>query len=304
MKSPTPLSRRAFVSKGSLYLFAAGASSTFAHHAMAAADDENKTRRLLRAGLITDLHHADKDPRGTRYYRESLGKLAEAGTHFEKDPPDFVVELGDLIDAADSVETELGYLKSVYKEFAALPGEKHCVLGNHCVDTLTKEEFLGEVGQEKSFYSFDRAGVHFVILDSCFLKDGTPYQRKNFQWTDANIPGEELEWLQADLGATEAEQVIVFAHQRLDRDDADKHTVNNASAVRGIFEDSGKVNAVFQGHSHSNDHHEIEGIHYITMVAMVEGSGAENSGYSTLDVLKDGTLRMDGHRKQADYEWQ
>ena len=79
--------------------------------------------------------------------------------------------------------------------------------------------------------------------------------------------------------------------------------MNNASAVRKIFQNSGKVNTVFQGHSHRNDHHQIEGIHYVTMVAMVEGSGAENSGYSTLDVFEDGSLRIDGHRKQADYEW-
>ena len=188
MKTPRPLSRRAFTRGGSLFLFAAGTSTPFLSSAMA--DDSRKSKRLLRAGLITDLHHADKDPRGSRHYRESLRKLTEAGSHFEKDPTDFVVELGDLIDAADSVETELGYLKTVHKEFAALPGEKHCVLGNHCVDTLTKEEFLGEVGQEKSYYSFDTAGVHFVILDSCFLKDGTPYQRRNFQWTDANVPSD------------------------------------------------------------------------------------------------------------------
>ena len=40
------------------------------------------------------------------------------------------------------------------------------------------------------------------------------------------------------------------------------------------------------------------------MVAMVEGSGADNSGYSTLDVFEDGTLRIDGHRKQDDYQWE
>ena len=300
--NPLPTSRRAFVKHGSIFLLGAGISPSLVMSAEETTD--KKTKRLLRAGLITDLHHADKDPRGTRHYRESLGKLAEAGAHFEKDSPDFVVELGDLIDAADSVATELSYLKTVHKEFATLPGEKHCVLGNHCVDTLTKREFLGEVGQEKSFYSFDKAGVHFVILDSCFLKDGTAYQRKNFQWTDANVPGEELEWLQADLEATEAQQVIVFAHQRLDRGDADNHTVNNASVVRKIFQESGKVNTVFQGHSHSNGHIEIEGIHYVTMVAMVEGSGKENSGYSTLDVFEDGTLQIDGHRKQHDYLWQ
>lgn len=291
--------RRKFMKKGSLLVLGSGVAVS--------GDPANAappaSSRLVRVGLITDLHHADKESRGTRHYRESIGKLQEAGRHFEKARPDFVVELGDLIDAADSVETELGYLKTVHREFAALPGGKHCVLGNHCVDTLSKEEFLGVVGQESSYYSFDRNGVHFVVLDSCFRSDGEPYQRKNFEWTDANLPAAELEWLRADLAETTAQQVIVFAHQRIDREGSDKHTVNNAGQVREVLVKSAKVRAVFQGHSHANEHVEIDGIHYVTMVAMVEGSGAENSAYSTLDVFADGTLHIDGHRRQDDYEW-
>jgi alkaline phosphatase len=63
------------------------------------------------------------------------------------------------------------------------------------------------------------------------------------------------------------------------------------------------VLAVFQVHSHKNDHNEIGGIHFCTLVAMVEGSGAENNGYSTMDVLEGGMIRLSGFRKQADYEW-
>jgi len=79
--------------------------------------------------------------------------------------------------------------------------------------------------------------------------------------------------------------------------------VKNAPAVRKVLENSRKVSAVFQGHSHKNEYHEIGGIHYCTLVAMVEGSGKENNGYSTVDVLADGTLRVTGHRKQEKYEW-
>jgi alkaline phosphatase len=61
--------------------------------------------------------------------------------------------------------------------------------------------------------------------------------------------------------------------------------------------------AVFQGHSHKNDLKDINGIHYCTLVAMVEGSGAENNGYSLVDVLEGGAIRLTGFRKQAKYEW-
>ena len=184
------LGRRAFLKKGTLVLAAASLSSGELF-----ADDEAPR---LRVGLVTDLHYADKAPAGTRHYRETLAKLDEAAAQFEKDQPTFLVELGDLIDAADSVEVEQKYLKTINREFSAICKDRHYVLGNHCVDTLKKDEFLGGVEQEKSYYSFDRGGFHFVVLDSCFRSDGEPYGRKNFQWTDANIPAAELEWLKAD----------------------------------------------------------------------------------------------------------
>lgn len=286
--------RRRFLHDGSLILLGAGLASA---PLSLLADDSN---RRVRVGMITDLHYADKPPAGSRHYRESLTKLNEAAEQFEKDKPDLVVELGDLIDAASSVEVEKKYLARINKEFAALPGDKHYVLGNHCVTTLTKEEFLEGVGQNKPHYSFNRGGFHFVVLDACFRSDGQPYGRDNFKWNDANIPEEQVEWLRADLNATTS-KTIVFAHQRLDV--KNDHGVKNAEQVRKVLEESGKVQAVFQGHSHKNDLKEINGIHYCTLVAMVEGSGAENNGFSVMDVFDGGTIRLAGFRKQAKYEW-
>lgn len=287
-----PLPRRALLRQGTLLLATASAAP-----AMLVAEDAPSP---LKIGLITDLHHADKPAAGNRYYRESLRKLEDAALQFERDKLGFLVELGDLIDAADSVETELGYLKTIDGEFSNICDDRHYVLGNHCVDTLKKEEFLGTVGQEKSYYSFDRGGYHFVVLDSCFRSDGQPYGRKNSVWTDANIPPAELEWLEADLKST-SRPVIVFAHQRLDV--SNHYGVRNAADVRRVLEASGGVQAVFQGHSHRNDINSIEGIHYCTLVAMIEGSGTSNNGYSTLRLDASGTIAVEGFRKQADYHW-
>jgi alkaline phosphatase len=254
----------------------------------------------LRVGLVTDLHYADKAPAGTRHYRETLAKLEEAARQFERDKPSFIVELGDLIDAAASVETEQSYLKTINRPFSAICKDRHYVLGNHCVDTLSKDEFLGTVEQEKSYYSFDRGGFHFVVLDSCFRSDGQPYGRKNFQWTDANIPAAEIEWLEGDLKASD-KPVIVFAHQRLDV--SNSHGVKNNADVRKVLEASRRVLAVFQGHSHQNDLKEIGGIHYCTLVAMVEGSGAKNNGYSVMEIEPNGTIQLTGFRNQKPYDW-
>jgi predicted phosphodiesterase len=282
-------SRRAFLHHGTLWLAGLGGGRLLA--------TEPDASPLLRVGLMTDLHYADKEPARTRFYREALAKLDEAVQVMNREKPALVVELGDFIDQADSVEKEIEWLKTMESHFARLAMPRHYVLGNHCVGTLTKQEFAAHTQASASHESFEAGGVTFLILDACFRSDGTPYSRKNFDWKDANIPANQLSWLEDRL-AKAGGPVIVLAHQRLDNDKA--HAVQNAAAVRSLLEKSGKVLAVFQGHSHKNDYQQINGIHYTTLVAMVEGGGAENNGYALLDIHADGSLRLNGFRRQVD----
>ena len=282
--------RRAVLKNGVLCLAGFGAGQILAA--------EPEAAPLVRAGLMTDLHYADKVPTKTRFYREALGKIDEAVAAFEREQPAFVVELGDLIDQADTVELEMDWLRRMESHYSPLSMPRHYVLGNHCVTTLTKAEFATGTGASKEpHYKFEHGGATFVVLDACYREDGKPYQRKNFSWQDANIPAAELKWLESVLNSSPG-PVVVFAHQRLDEDAA--HAVRNAAQVRAVLEKSGKVAAVFQGHSHKNDYQQINGIHYTTLVAMVEGSGAENSGYSMLELFGDGSLRLKGFRRQVD----
>lgn len=296
-KQSVDVDRRVFIEEGALVL----AAASLRPGALVADDKKTQSYETpLKIGLVTDLHYADKNAAGTRHYRETLNKLDEAAKQFAEIRPHFIVELGDFIDAAESVDVERRYLKTVNTAFSKICKDRHYVLGNHCVDTLTKDEFLGGVEKEKSHYSFERGGFHFVVLDSCFRKDGKPYQRRNFQWTDANIPAPELDWLKSDLKASQR-PVIVFAHQRLDV--SNNHGVKNNAEVRKVLEDSGNVLAVFQGHSHQNDLKNIAGIHYCTLRAMVEGSGEPNNGYSIMELERDGTIRLTGFREQKKYSW-
>lgn len=279
--------RRAFIQQGTLCLAGMGMGL------MRAADD--LAPAVLQVGLMTDLHYADKAATKTRFYRDALMKLDEAVAFFNREKPALVVELGDFIDQADEVEKEIEWLKTIEQHYAELAMPRHYVIGNHCVGTLTKQEFAAHTASPGGHTSFEAGGLTFLILDACFREDGTPYGRTNFHWQDANLPASELAWLEAELGKA-AGPVIVLAHQRLDMEKA--HSVRNAAAVRALLEKSGKVLAVFQGHSHKNDYQQIQGIHYITLVAMVEGTGLDNSGYTLLDILADGSLRLQGFRRQ------
>lgn len=290
------LGRRAFLKGGTLLL--AGSAAASADWLLAAAKEDVKP--LLRIGLATDLHYADKPRGGTRVYRESLTKFAEAAAKFQDEKPDLILCLGDAIDSAASLETEKGYLKRVVKEFAPLPGKHHFVLGNHCVENLAKPEFLGIIGQEKSYYSFDAADHHFVILDSCFTREGKPYGRRNFKPGDANIPPAELDWLRADLRKTEL-KTLVCAHQCLDL--LPPYGVHNGPTVCKVLKESGKVLGVLQGHFHFGNYGEVLGIPYCTLQAIVEGSGVKNNAYAMLDILPKDVIRITGFRKQRSYQW-
>lgn len=279
-------SRRAFL-KGSALCLASAATVAL----------PLEERPALRLGLITDIHHADKPTSGTRHYRDSLAKVRESVATFNRHDIQVAVELGDIVDRAETVAVELAYLEQIEEEYAKISAERHYVLGNHCVDTLNKEQFLEHTGAEKTYYSFDRAGTHFVILDACFRRDGTPYGNRNFTWTDTAIPPRELRWLERDLQKNRR-PTIVFAHQRLDTHDA--HGVKNSPQVRRILEAHGQVQAVFQGHSHRNEIRWMRGIPYVTLQATIEGAGPANGACSILDLHADGRLVLEGFRQQVD----
>ncbi|HEY1081792.1 MAG TPA: metallophosphoesterase [Prosthecobacter sp.] len=286
-------SRRAFIHHGSLCLAGLGFSQSPAR-ALAA---EEGAKPLLRIGLMTDLHYADKAPTKTRFYREALGKLDEAVDFMNREKPAAVVELGDFIDQAPTVEQELEWLKTMEQRYARLHMPRHYVFGNHCVATLTKAEFSAHTGAPLSGYSsFEQNGVRFILLDACYREDGTAYGRNNAHWQDTHIPAQEISWLRDEL-ARATGPVIILAHQRLDHDTP--HAVKNAAEVREVLEKSKKVLAVFQGHSHKNDLQTIAGIPYVTLVAMIEGTGMESSGYTLLDIHADTSLRLHGFRRQT-----
>ena len=113
------LNRRAFLQGGTLLL----AGSALSPSRLLAVAEEKPTLRL---GLVTDLHHAEKDAHDTRFYRESLHKFSEAAARFREDRPDLVVCLGDLIDSAPSLDEEKGYLRRIVREFAAVPAGTSC----------------------------------------------------------------------------------------------------------------------------------------------------------------------------------
>ncbi|MFI4860013.1 MAG: metallophosphoesterase family protein [Phycisphaerales bacterium JB063] len=290
--------RRSFLGRTGLVL-AGGCLAGRLPLAFAQANDDAPSP-LVRLGFLTDVHYADRDTAGTRHYRDSLGKMRTAVAGLNTLGIDAAVVMGDLIDSANDLEGEINHLRTIDAEYARIDAPRHYVLGNHCVHTLTKEEFIEHSAMESPHSTFDLAGVRFIILDSCFTSEGEPYQRGNFSWTDANLPEAQLEWFAERLDEAPG-PVVVLTHQRIDGLEG-PHNVRNGAAAREIMEASGKVLLVMSGHSHRNLHEQVNGIDYVVIRAMVDGPGEDNNSFGRLLIYEDHSLKIEGHIQQADVD--
>lgn len=296
------LSRRAFIERGTLYLPGLlGAGSL----ARAAAEESAKKQAArptpdLSIGIVTDIHHADKKPGGSRHYRDSLPKLRRAITQFHDSKAQFAISLGDFIDAAPTLDEELRNLREAEAVFRTFRGSRYYVLGNHCIDKLEKSEYLEHTAAKSAHHSFDHGEFHFVVLDACYRKDGVSYGRGRGPWNDADVPKAQRDWLRKDL-ARSKKPTVVFVHQRLDLPQGSAHGIHSAPTVRKILEDSKRVLAVFQGHHHVNDLREIGGVAYCTLPAIVEGPIAKNNAFASLELYADHSLRLRGFADTKSY---
>ncbi len=254
---------------------------------------------LIRFGIVTDCHYADREAAGSRYYRDSLDKVKACVQRMNDEKVDFLIELGDFKDQ-DTLPVEektLSYLRVIEEAFSLFQGPRFHVLGNHDMDSLSKTQFLTQVKNtdipvEQSFFSFDIKGLHGVVLDANYRSDGQDYDHGDFDWTDSNIPQAQLDWLKQDLSAAQVPGVV-FVHQRLDGEG--NLFVKNAEEVRKVLEQSGKVSIVFQGHDHEGGYNLINDIHYYTLKAAVEGPGLENNAYAVVEMDSTRTVILTGY---------
>jgi len=223
---------------------------------------------MLSLGIFTDLHYARGIREGSRHCHLSLQKLHLIMERFRAEGVQFVVALGDLVDSAPQPQEESGYLRAVCRELARLACPVRYVPGNHCVWSLTKDEFCAITRQNSTWGALRRGGWRLIFLDGCFRADGVPYGARNNDWRDANVSAEQVQWLKDELSLPMP--TAVFIHQRLDA--PPPYGVANAGEIRTLLESCGCVKHVFQGHQHPGDSSTVSGITYITLPAVCEGS--------------------------------
>lgn len=240
---------------------------------------EKEKTTLVTAGIITDMHHTTKEDTLTRKYSASQSKMEIFINRMKKEKPAFVIEMGDFVDALAKGTDPGENFKEIETLFTSYEPHYH-VLGNHEFSNLTREFILKSIANTgippgTTWYSWDAGGVHFIVLDADYTPKvpHRPYDMNTpedsfWTWKDTFVPPVELEWLTKDLLSTNL-PTVVFTHQTLDRVDDQDHNIKNASEVRKIFEESGKVLAVFSGHDHQGGYSNIKDIHYIVLTGNV-----------------------------------
>lgn len=299
MNKPAANSRRQFLKTSGLITL-----STFLP--VPASVFGNEKTASIRFGLTTDSHYADREHSGTRYYRQSIDKMNEFVEVMNREKVDFVAHLGDFKDqdANPKEEDTIRYLKMLERAYGQFNGPRYHCVGNHDVDSITKSQFLSHIentgiAKDKSYYSFDQEGYHFVVLDANYHADGRDqFYLEGADWQDPNIPEVEYNWLKEDLESNEL-PTIIFCHHPLYEyhpgGGANYHVADSEKFQR-LFESSGKVLAVFHGHVHAEEFTQINGIHYVTQLGMVDYQGLENNSFAIVEINKN-SIHIKGFKR-------
>lgn len=231
-------------------------------------------------GFVTDLHFGP-----AAYHDGKLRKLTHHAAELTRGVvramndelrPDLLVNLGDDIED-EGREADLARYTECQEILRTAKAELVNVAGNHDTIHLTRED-LARIWKHEGplFYSMDRGGHHLVVLHTLERKD-----------VEVRIPQAQLDWLKDDLARTKLPTIVLMHHSASEQDLEDSFwfkglahlaLVKERAELRRIFEDSGKVRVVFNGHVHRNHLDVIAGIPYVTIQSLIENLDEDAPG--------------------------
>ncbi len=254
----------------------------------------------LRLGLVADPQYADIDTIGTRFYRQSIGKLHEAVDHFNGLELSWCVNLGDLID-----KHWLSF-DEIFKPIDRSKHRFHQVLGNHDFDLSDEKKAAvpERLGMKDRYYAVEHENWTFLMLDTTDISlyahaSSTPEHeraKEEFQrytsegnksarpWNGA-VSERQLVWFdeQCQKAARSGRRVIVFAHHPV-YPIADLNEWNSTRILEQINRNRNVV-AWFNGHNHAGAFGEQDGVPFVTLHGMVETE--TTTAFSVVEIFDD-----------------
>lgn len=290
-------------------------------YAALGAEPASVRKRVLRIAHVTDIH-VQPELRATEGLTASLHHLQN--TH----KPDLIIGTGDAImDSFSQNEARTKLLwelwQRIWRSECSTPAE-HCI-GNHDVwgidrarakttgsETLYAKKWVMSInGWDRPYRSFDRAGWHFIALDST-MPVGDNYI--------GLLEEEQFQWLTDDLRRVDSKTpVLVFSHIPLLSASAFYNGENerggtwcvpgaimhiDSRRLKDLFQKYPNVKLCLSGHLHLVDRVDYLGVSYLCDGAVCGGWWKGNHqecepGYGVIDLYADGTFE----NKYVTYGW-
>lgn len=210
---------------------------------------DSTTSQTVRFLLCSDLH--------SDYVEDGKQRMETLQAAAKENQVAFVINLGDF------VHTTSASCKAWFDGLGTIPC--YHAIGNHDIDSESKETFVKGVKMPGRYYAFDAGDYRLFILDG------------NLTNTRFGIDDEQLAWLRSELDVTR-KRCLLFSHESIER------MLTNGNEVRMLLEevnqkaDYQKVVAAFAGHNHSNYDMAINGIRYVQI---------NSAAYTWINGLKD-----------------
>jgi hypothetical protein len=307
------ITRRELLRNVGVGAVALGAETIISGSASASSGGRGR-RRAIRIGHLTDMH-VEPELHSAQGFAKALNHVQSL-----KDKPELIIFGGDhVMDSfeADDARTALQWklFHNVVASECSLPHES-CI-GNHDVwgwlkskagttgdePLFGKKRALDELKLSERYRSFDRAGWHFVVLDSIF---------PNGEYYRALFDDEQFAWLESDLKANTKSPIMVVSHCPIfsvtpfidDTVDKDfRYEVNSGNVhgdmnrFRNLVKTYPNVKVAVSGHTHLLDRVDYNGVSYLCNGAVSgawwrgpNGDGDCPEGYTVMDLYEDGTF--------------
>ena len=263
---------------------------------------------VLRVAHITDVHLKDMLD-APRHFTDCLHNLQRLDH-----PVDLILNGGDIVfdmnkENLDVIGAQWKLMKGIMQSECSLP--IHYALGNHDIwwnendkgqAVYGKQYSMDQLGLTKAYYSFEKSGWKFIVLDSVHLDiDNT--------WYIGKLGDEQFQWLQDELSATDPHtNVLVLSHipiltatnlidervvNRWEMTGGDMHT--DTAKIISLFYKHPNVKLCLSGHIHLRERLTYDNITFICNGAVSgawwKGNNRETPpGYGLIELYADGSF--------------
>ena len=263
---------------------------------------------VLRIAHLTDVHLKNEF--------DAPAKFIRCLHHVQKQMPkvDMILNGGDIVfdmnkESISTINDQWKLYKGIMKEENSIPAV-YC-LGNHDIwwnennkgqSVYGKQYALNQLQMAKPYYSIEKGGWKFIVLDSVHLDiDDT--------WYIGKLGDEQFAWLENELKNTRSDMpVMVLSHipiltatlmiednivNKWEMLGGDMHT--DTSKIINLFYQYPNVKICLSGHIHMRDKVEYNHVTYICNGA-VSGAWWKGNrrqtlpGYGVLDLFADGSF--------------